>query len=158
MGFIAVWQVYKMGIILDIPSLQAQVLLLLNLICSGEVHFQDCRKVFTSTDPDKLKFQGMVAQSIAEAMFENRLRYRTEIYMLRAEVLAFNEAVTRVLEPLLNARNKAWMIEEQKLYRAWMATKQFEERKMRWKEVRKEEVSEVAEDWTIVEEDEPEEE
>lgn len=38
-----------------------------------------------------------------------------------------------------------------------MEAKQAEVRKMRWKEVRKEAVSEVAEDWTIVEEDEPEE-
>ena len=157
MGFMAVWQVYKTAIILEIPSLQTQVLHHLKLICSGEVNFQDCRQIFTSTDPDKIKFQGMVAQSIANAMFENRLRYRTEISMLRAEVPAFNDAVTKVLDPLVNARNKAWMIEEQKLFHACMEAKQAEERKLRWKEARKEEIAEVAVDWTIIEEDEPEE-
>ena len=131
MGFIAVWQVYKMALILDIPNLQAQILLLLTHICSGEVHFQDCRQVFTSTDPDKLKFQGMVAQSIARAMFDNRLRYRTEISMLRAEVPTFNDAVTKILDPLVSARNKAWIMEEQKLYQAGVEAKQAEERKMR---------------------------
>lgn len=78
MGFIAVWQVYKMAFILDIPSLQAQIVLCLTRICCGEVHFQDCREVFTSTDPEKLNFQGMVAQSIAKAIFNNRLRHKTE--------------------------------------------------------------------------------
>jgi hypothetical protein len=107
MGFIAVWQVYKIALILDIPSLQAQIVLRLHHIYSGEVHFQDCREVFISTDPDKLKFQGVIVQSIANAVFDHRLRYRTEISMLRAEVPDFNDAVTKILDPLVNARNKA---------------------------------------------------
>jgi hypothetical protein len=156
MGFMTAWQAYKMAIVLDIPNLQTQLEKSVKVICSDQVSAIDCREVFISTDPDKAKYKDEVAESIAKALCESRLRERTEISIFRSQSLEFNKAITKFLDPLVAARNKGWAMDEKAQLLAELVEQKAAERKMPWKDAKKVEVPAVGAGWTIVEEEEPE--
>lgn len=94
MGFMIAWHAYKMALILDIPTLESQLLGCLKSICSDQVSAMDCREIFISTDPDRAKFRDDVAESTAKANFEGRLIEKTIILMFCSEGPDFDDAIT----------------------------------------------------------------
>ncbi len=153
-AFVQTWHMLDMARILEIPSLERHFRSRLNAIASDQVHFEDCRDIFTSSARDKKQLRYQAAESVALALFDGRLRNKTEYSMLRGEIQAFDALVRDFLAPLVAARNKACAIEEKKNSQTEAEIRQAEGRKMRWSGLQKADTAEALGRLAIIEEGE----
>ena len=158
-AFMRTWCAYSLTSALGIASLEASFAERLDAMVVDQVHYEDCRNIFTNAHPDMLFLRPKVAKSIAMAYYEDRIRNRTEYSMLRAEVPEFCEAVGAILTPLTDARVKAWALEEEKERQAALKKERTDELNIQQKNAKKpdlcdwaaiEEEGEIEEDWIVV--------
>ena len=157
-GKILPFTVYNVAHVLGIAFLEATLADRLDAMAADQVHFEDCRDIFTNASAERMFLRSKAAKSIAMAYYDGRIRDRSEYSMLRAEVGEFCLAVRTILTPLTDARSKAWALEEEKERQAEMKKDATEKLKMKWKDGKKEEIVSKANDWTVIKgEEEPEE-
>lgn len=153
-AFVKTWHLYNVAHVLGIAFLEATLADRLDAMAADQVHFEDCRDIFTNASAERVFLRSKAAKSIAMAYYDGRIRNRTEYSMLGAEVGEFCLAVRTILTPLMNARNKAWALEEEKERQVEMKKDATEKLKMKWQDAKKEEIVPKANDCTVIEEEE----
>jgi hypothetical protein len=151
-AFMRTWSAYSLTSALGITNLEASFAERLDAMVVDQVHYEDCRYIFTNAHADMLFLRPKVAKSIAMAYYEDRIRNRTEYSKLRSEVPEFCEAVRAILTPLTDARIKAWTLEEEKERQAALKKETIDELRIQQKNAEKPEALPDLCDWAAIEE------